>query len=158
METERKFLLSSFPTGLPVKEECVVYQYFLSVEPYVRIREKQKNGRSSYKLTIKGDGTLSREEVEFDLDKDKFERLKKLCDKPPVEKIFKAYSLPDGKTLECSLVDKDFYYAEVEFESETDAEKFVPTFDFLKETTYDKNFKMNEYWKVTRLCGGKFQT
>lgn len=158
METERKFLLSSFPTGLPVKEECVVYQYFLSVEPYVRIREKQKNGRSSYKLTIKGDGTLSREEVEFDLDKDKFERLKNLCDKPPVEKIFKAYSLPDGKILECSLVDKDFYYAEVEFESETDAEKFVPTFDFLKETTYDKNFKMNEYWKVTRLCGGKFQT
>lgn len=158
METERKFLLASFPEGLTVTEESAVYQYFLSVEPYVRIREKQRNGRSSYKLTVKGDGALSREEVELDLDADKFSRLKALCDKKPVEKIFKAYRLPDGHILECSLVDRDFYYAEVEFESESEAAAFVPTFDFLRETTYEKNFKMNEYWKATRLDGDKFQT
>lgn len=158
METERKFLLAAFPDGLPVTEESTVYQYFLSVEPYVRIREKQKNGKSSYKLTIKGGGTLSREEVEFDLDADRFSRLKTLCDKKPVEKIFRAYRLPDGHTLECSLVDRDFYYAEVEFGSESEAAAFVPAFDFLRETTYEKNFKMNEYWKVTRLDGDKFQT
>ena len=42
-------------------------------------------------------------------------------------------------------------YAEVEFESVEAAEKFVVP-DFLgKEVTYDNYWKMNNYWKRTRL-------
>lgn len=155
MEIERKFLLKSFPEGFKLIETSVVRQAFLSVDPYVRIREK--NG-SSYKITVKGEGGLSREEVELDIDAEIYERLKVLCKGEEIEKIYRAYRLDDGHIFECSLVDGDFYYGEVEFESEKEALDFVPPFEFIRETTYEKGFSMDEYWKRTRIEKGKFQT
>ena len=38
IEIERKFLLSSFPADLPLKEGFLVYQAYLSIDPEVRIR------------------------------------------------------------------------------------------------------------------------
>ena len=44
MEIERKFLLDSFPQGLPLLEESVMEQGYLCTDPVVRIRSHEKDG------------------------------------------------------------------------------------------------------------------
>lgn len=66
-----------------------------------------------------------------------------------MHKRFRTYALPDGHTLECSLVDEGeptaFYYAEVEFASEAEAAAFaVPPF-LGAEVTADPSFTMSAY-------------
>ena len=63
MEIERKWLMDQKPTGLPVLQEAVVYQGYLSTKPTVRIRSMESDGEVSYRLCIKGRGTLVREEI-----------------------------------------------------------------------------------------------
>ena len=55
MEIERKFLISGFP-DLPVAESSEMEQGYLCVKPVVRIRKKTVDGRSGYRLCIKGEG------------------------------------------------------------------------------------------------------
>lgn len=150
MEIERKYLIDKFPDGLPLLEECTMYQGYVSVEPAVRIRKKVYDGGVSYKMTIKSAGELAREEIEFPITKKVFEELKRVFCPVMIEKIKKNYSLPGGLTLECSLVDKDtefrFMYAEVEFKTTEEAESFAAPAFLGKEITYDNSYKMNNYW------------
>ncbi|MBR5721738.1 MAG: hypothetical protein IKX78_04580 [Clostridia bacterium] len=155
MEIERKFLIESFPEGLPLKSECDMLQIYLSVTPTVRARSRKAGGRESYKLTIKSPGELCREEIETAITKKQFYALMKIAGKNPITKHKKCYILPDGHILECSLVDRgtenEFMYAEVEFGSVKEAEEFIPPEFLKKEVTYDNSYKMNNYWQRTRL-------
>jgi len=155
MEIERKFLIDRFPESLPLKSECEMLQLYISVMPTVRARSKKVGDKETYRLTVKGSGELCREEIETSVTKEQFDGLCRIAEKEPIKKLKRCYSLPDGLVLECSLVDEgtetEFMYAEVEFESVEAAEKFVVP-DFLgKEVTYDNYWKMNNYWKRTRL-------
>lgn len=70
IEIERKFLLDSFPTDLPLKEEFQVYQAYLSINPEVRIRRNEKDGKdTAYYLAIKSSGEMIRKEVEIPISK-----------------------------------------------------------------------------------------
>lgn len=155
METERKFILSGFPENLEKKDECEIFQYFLSTDPYVRVRRKIVNGNTTYKLTIKGKGTLSRTETEFDLTETEFAELSAICEYEPVKKVMKIYNLPSGLHFECSEVDpgseNSFFYGEIEFKSEEEAHAFVPEFDYVKEVTETEGYQMNRYWQKTRV-------
>ncbi len=161
MEIERKFILNGFPDGFKPLKECVVRQYFLSVDPYIRVSERTSSGGAVRKLTIKGKGTMSRSETEFILDEAQFDELSALCGYPPVKKIFKTYALPGGYTFECNAVDPEtpdfFYYGEIEFKSEEEAEAFVPPFDFIREVTFDGGYQMNVYWEKTRIKKEHFE-
>ena len=161
MEIERKFILKAFPGNLEEETRHTIFQYYLSCDPYVRVRSKLKDGETTYKLTIKGKGTLSRVEVEFDMDSESFSELISLCEYEPVRKDMRIYRLPDGKIFECSNVDKgtenEFFYGEVEFEDENSALSFSPPFSFLREVTYDDSFHMNRYWQTTRIDGKSFK-
>lgn len=57
-------------------------------------------------------------------------------------------------SLRCCVdagTEHEFYYGEIEFESEAAAEAFVPG-DFLgTEVTDDDAYKMKNYWSRTRL-------
>lgn len=155
MEIERKFKLTAFPDHLPLLESSRMEQGYLSVRPTVRIRSRETDGVISYKLCIKGKGTLVREEVELALDEDKFHRLKALLAGEMIRKEFRLYQLPDGHKLECSRVDggteNEFLYAEVEFPSVEEANAFVPP-DFLGEDiTETPGSSMSAYWERTRL-------
>lgn len=155
MEIERKFLIDRFPESLPLESECEMLQLYISVMPTVRARSKKVGDKETYRLTVKGSGELCREEIETSVTKEQFEALCRVAEKEPIKKLKRCYSLPDGLVLECLLVDEgtetEFMYAEVEFESVEAAEKFVVP-DFLgKEVTYDNYWKMNNYWKRTRL-------
>ena len=154
MEIERKFLIDKFPEGLQLKEESTMYQGYISVMPTVRIRKKVSEKGTSYKMTIKSQGEMVRHEVEFDIPENKYNELQEVFCPSPIIKLKRNYILPDGKVLECNLVDEgsetEFMYAEIEFSSVEEAESYsLP--DFLNmEVTYDNSYKMNNYWRRTR--------
>ena len=159
MEIERKFKLDAFPEHLPLLHASQVEQGYLSTTPCVRIRSKKTEDAVDYKLCIKGQGTLVREEVELSLDEDRFTRLKSLLHGEMIRKDYRIYQLPDGRKLECSLVDggteNAFLYAEVEFPSVEEALAFQPPEWLSNEVTEDSYYSMSQYWmrKKASLLG-----
>ena len=151
MEIERKFWMTGFPKGLSLLRESVMYQGYICTDPVVRIRSTQTAGSTEYILCLKGKGTLAREEIETPISAEVFEKLCDFIGTPLVRKDFKAYALPDGHVLECSLVDQGsadaFYYAEVEFSSVEEAIAFQPPAFLGRELTEDPSFTMSGYWK-----------
>ena len=156
MEIERKFLISAFP-DLPILEESVLYQGYLCTKPVVRIRSREKSDGVTYELCFKGEGTLVRQEIELPIEESVFSGLAELIGKPLVRKDFKAFLLPGGEKLECSVVDAgspwEFCYAEVEFPTVEAANAFIPPEFLGKEVTEDGSFSMSSYWIKTRLNG-----
>lgn len=155
-EIERKFLIDSFPTDLPLKEHFQVYQAYLSINPEVRIRRNVVDGHDmAYYLAIKSGGELVRQEVELHISKDHFEALAQMVTQPFILKDFCIYQLPNGLELECSHVDEgratEFMYAEVEFPSVEAAQSFVPLPNFIEDVTKNPAYKMKNYWRRTRL-------
>ena len=155
MEIERKFLLTGFPGYYPPKHTYRIKQSYLSIEPEVRIRQsiasQGSQAMSPYKMTIKGNGTLIREEIEEEISADFYNQLIKFIKKPPIIKDFHLYSF-DGKEIEISHVDNSFYYGEVEFNTLEEANDFIwPWKDILvSEITEDSSYKMKNYWAKTR--------
>ena len=79
-------------------------------------------------------------QVDYDRNFDKFHK-----------EANRIYRLENGLRLECSRVDPgtdtEFYYAEVEFQDQQQAEIFSPP-DFLgKEVTYDGSYRMKAYYQ-----------
>ena len=70
-----------------------------------------------------------------------------------IRKEYRIYRLENGLRLECSRVDPgtdtEFYYAEVEFQDQQQAEIFFPPPDFFlgKEVTYDGSYRMKAYYQ-----------
>ena len=157
-EIERKFLIEEFP-DLPLLEEAEAFQGYLSVEPVVRIRKKVSKEKTSYVLCFKGEGTLSREEIETDISPDLFEKLRHLIGKPLIAKLRRSYALPGGLTLEVNEVDSGlpgaFFYAEIEYPTEEAALSWRPDTPMLQaylsdEVTGKSGASMGEYWNQTR--------
>lgn len=158
MEIERKFKISKIPYHLELIDSAIVYQAYLSIEPEVRIRSYTKSAGTDYKLTIKGEGQLAREEVETPLTQEQYGALLRIMREDnnthAIRKEFRVYRLETGENLECNFMiaeAESFAYAEVEFDSVEEANAFkVP--DFLgEEVTYDNKYKMKNYWAETRL-------
>lgn len=155
-EIERKYLLTSFSTDLPLKRQFEVYQAYLSIDPEVRIRRNVVSGKDvAYFLAVKSSGSMVRHEVEMYIRAEHFYALADMVPQRFIKKNFRIYELPNGLELECSQVDEgwdtEFIYAEVEFPSVEEAESFTPSFEFEKEITDDPAYKMKNYWKRTRL-------
>lgn len=150
VEIERKWLMDGFP-DLPHFKEVQTTQGYISFDPStVRIRHHcDATEGDSYRLTIKGRGTLTRTEVELPLDAPQYQALVELLVAPPATKRLRMYRLPGGEVLECSLVDEGtptaFYYAEVEFDSETAARAFVPPSFLGREVTDEPGYTMAAY-------------
>ena len=147
MEIERKFLIEGFPQGEYVKEKFAE-QYYITTDPYVRIRKSESAGKVSYKLTFKGQGTLARTETELDLTESQYEELKTLCKGRPLKKHTRIYPLENGLFLEASAVNEGeegaFFYGEVEFPTEEAAKEFIPLPYLGKDVTEDDEYKMNK--------------
>lgn len=160
MEIERKWFVSGWPETLTPEHIYDMDQGYLSVRPTVRIRrEAEHGGATAYILCFKGKGRLSREEIELDIDETLFARLSALIGQPLIEKERRDYHLHDGHTLEVNCVDSGaptaFFYAEVEFASETEARAWSPASVGLdaylsEEVTERKGVSMGSYWEQTR--------
>ena len=126
---------------------------------YFEEREALQGGPTALVLCFKGEGGLSREEIETEIDAALFARLEHLIGKPLIHKERRGYQLPGGLTLEVNCVDPDlptaFWYAEVEFETEAQALAWDPAgcglADYLhEECTGKPGSSMGEYWLQTR--------
>lgn len=144
-EIERKWLMDGFPP-LEAEAELQMEQGYLSFSPAVRIRKVQRDGKAAWWLTIKGKGTLTRTEVELQLDAGQYEALRGLLAAPTARKRLRRYTLPNGLVLECSHVDEGepdaFYYAEVEFDSEEEAKRFEAPPWLGREVTEEPGYTM----------------
>ncbi len=124
-EIERKFLLrSDVPMDIILENGTRIVQGFLSKDPLVRVRLR---GRHLAYLTIKGPGTLIRDEFEYEIPRSDGEQLIKMCPKTIV-KIRYQFSY-EGRvwtldTFQGSL--NGFWMAEVEIESQSTLVEIPP--------------------------------
>ena len=165
MEIERKWLLSSLPKrNVELLRHYQVEQFYLAITPDVEVRLRKMKPADDfvplrpgdfggYFLTIKGNGSIARKEVQTSISEYFYEENKNnfLNDKKLIKKDFYIYKLPDGKELECSYVDDKWFYAEIEFETEEEAKAYhleLPEVEI--EITNTPEFKMKRYWQITR--------
>ena len=116
--------------------------------------------KDEFILCFKSKGRLSRKEIEFPIEEARFRELEDLIGLPLIPKLRRTYQLPDGHQLEVNHVDEgaptEFWYAEVEFGSEDEAQAFDPISvglgDYLTDdVTEQPGQSMGAYWTATRL-------
>ena len=155
LEIERKFLMDGFPVGLELIAEVDIEQGYISFDPELRIRKAvdRHTGKEEFWMTLKGEGDLTRSEIETEISSDFYYDAADFLDVRMIQKDYKKYRLGPWK-LEVSLVDPgtdwEFYYAEIEFPTEQDAKDFVVPAYFGREITFNEDYKMKNYWKRTR--------
>lgn len=164
MEIERKWMISGWPQKeLPLLfTEKMRQGYLHAKSPVVRIREEAlQGGDTKYVLCFKSGGRLVRNEIEIEIEKDKFDELEAMIAQPLVDKIRRTYRLADGSKLEVNHVDEglasEFWYAEIEYGSEAEARAWdagsVGLADYLcDDVTEEPGQSMAAYWIQTRIC------
>lgn len=149
MEIERKWILQRVPTEFRLVRNSQIEQFYLSTNPEVRLRHNPASNEP-FRITVKGEGTLSREEIETKVSENFYNKLKEFVDKPPIKKDYSIFNC-GGYPLAVSVVDDGvFIYAEVEFESEEQARNFQLPIDDAIEVTENPEYKMKNYWLRTR--------
>ncbi len=134
MEIERKYLLSKLPENLDTYPHRHLEQGYLCTAPVVRIRKDDDR----YELTYKSGGMMVREEYNLLLTRNAYEHLKTKIDGRLITK--KRYMIPyDKYTIELDIFENDLEpltLAEVEFETEEEANAFIPPEWFGKDVTF----------------------
>ena len=139
MEIEKKYLLKELP-DLSSCEHHKIEQAYLCTGPVVRVRREDEK----YYMTYKGSGLMSREEYNLPLTVESYEHLKKKADGNIISKT--RYLIPLGVNklvAEVDIFEKPFaplIMAEVEFESEEQANAFEAPEWFGEEVTFDGRY------------------
>ena len=139
MEIEIKYLLKELPE-LERFEFHKIEQAYLCTGPVVRVRREDEN----YYMTYKGGGMLAREEYNLPLTAESYEHLKAKADGNVISKT--RYLIPLG--IEDLVAEVDVFeppfapliMAEVEFESEEQANTFVAPNWFGEDVTFDGRY------------------
>lgn len=140
METERKFLVLSLPEDLSKFKYHEIEQSYISVDPVIRIRKQD----SDFFLTIKGKGSISREEFELKITKVQYSHLKTKTEGNEIKKRRYLIPLENNLTAELDIFGGNLTgltTVEVEFESLEDAQNFNPPQWFGKDVSLDKQYK-----------------
>ena len=141
VEIERKFLIKYLPENINSYKKLIIEQGYLSVNPVVRVRRQD----DEYYLTYKGKGLMLREEYNLPLTKESYNHLIEKADGNIIRKT--RYIIPIDKSslkIELDVFDKPFegmILAEVEFETQKEADAFVMPEWFDKDVTEDRNYQ-----------------
>ena len=138
MEIERKFLVKEMPF-LDDCEKSEIVQGYISLTPETRIRKRD----NQYYLTIKGEGDVVREETEKEVTEKEGKELFSQVESKLIEKT--RYLINIGKYI----AELDIYknhleglvVVEVEFETEADANNFVPPLWFGEDISKNKEYR-----------------
>jgi adenylate cyclase len=141
----------------------VYEQSYLSINPEIRIRRKQKVDQflvakepATYKLCIKSKGTLIRKEIEKNLTEQEYSDLRNdvALDQPLVLKHFIELPISQNNQtyyLVVGIVDEgeetSFCYGEIEFKNPEEANAFQAQEFFGLEVTNDLSYKMANYYQ-----------
>jgi len=153
-EIERKFLVSNELAAEYLKraengefEIKLIEQAYLTTDPVVRVRRSN----DKFILTYKGSGLMSREEYNLPLNEDSYNILKSKADGNVICK--KRINIPYDKYLiELDVFMEPFaplVLAEVEFDSEKDANDFLPPDWFLEDVTNDRKYHNSNMSRMT---------
>lgn len=139
MEIERKYLIKTLPIDYETYPHEEIEQGYLSTHPVVRIRKSNEQ----YMLTYKGFGLMVREEYNLPLTKEAYEHLRPKADGILIHKI--RYKIPyqTKYTIELDLfLDSlaPLILAEVEFETEEEANSFIPPEWFGEDVTFSTDY------------------
>lgn len=150
MEIERKYLITNPPTDYASYPFHRIEQAYLCTEPVVRIRREDE----SYYLTYKSKGLMVREEYNLPLTEEAYAHLLTKADGNIITK--KRYLIPipesDSLTIELDLFEGVFtglMLAEVEFETEKDANEFVAPDWFDKDVTFSGEYQNSHLSRKT---------
>lgn len=139
MEIERKYLIDQLPADLASYPCKVIEQGYLCTEPVVRIRRSN----DKYTLTYKGSGLMVREEYNLPLTAESFAHLKNKIDGRLITKRRYLIPLADKYTIELDVFEGDLaplQLAEVEFETEEEANSFIPPEWFGEDVTFSTEY------------------
>lgn len=141
MEIERKFLIekSRIPADLEQYPHNVIEQAYIITEPVLRIRRKN----DTFILTYKGAGFMQREEAEFPLSEEAYNKLLTKSEGNIITKT--RYKIPEHDNLIIELdifsgIYEGLYLAEVEFPDAETANRYNPPEWFGTEVTYTGSF------------------
>ena len=138
MEIERKFLVDKIPSLNSLKSHEIT-QAYISVTPEVRVRKKGEK----YYRTEKGEGAMIREEIEYEISMEEYEKGVELCEGRLLEKT--RYYIPDAPyTIELDIYHgkhEGLVVCEIEFDTEENANAYTPKPWFGKEITHDISFR-----------------
>ena len=139
MEIERKYLIDQIPFDLSEYPSRKIEQGYLCTEPVVRIR---RDGEDYY-LTYKSKGLMVREEYNLPLTAESYEHLKEKADGNVIRK--RRYRIPFSSrlTIELDIFEPPFsglVLAEVEFDSEEEANSFLPPDWFGEDVTWSSRY------------------
>lgn len=147
MEIERKYLIKNMPK-LENYKYHKIEQAYLCTNPVVRVRREDE----SYYMTYKGGGMMAREEYNLPLNREAYVHLIQKADGNVIGKT--RYLIPlelEGLTIELDVFDSPFeslVLAEVEFESEEQANTFQPPEWFGEEVTFDGRYHNSYMSKI----------
>ena len=141
MEIERKFLVSVLPENYDHHSSHQIEQAYLSTDPVVRIRKED----DQYYLTYKSRGLLAREEYNLPLNQASYEHLLTKADGIVLTKQRFLIPLP-GTSYTAELDSFSGHYkglmlVEVEFETEEQANAFVPPEWFGEDVTFSGEYQ-----------------
>ncbi len=141
MEIERKFLVSVLPENYDHHSSHQIEQAYLSTDPVVRIRKED----DQYYLTYKSRGLLAREEYNLPLNQASYEHLLTKADGIVLTKQRFLIPLPGTSyTAELDIFSghyKGLMLVEVEFETEEQANAFVPPEWFGEDVTFSGEYQ-----------------
>jgi len=140
MEIERKFLLAGGAFPLEGFKFDRIRQGYLSTSPVIRIRQKS----NEFWLTVKGPGSIAREEFELPLSQNEFACLARKLETGFLDKTRYYIPLQTGHTAELDVYEGELFglaTVEVEFESLAEAEQFVPPDWFGKDISNIDSYK-----------------
>ena len=135
MEIERKYLVKELPKHLEQYPVKVISQGYLNTAPVVRVRRSN----DKYTLTYKGKGLMVREEYNLPLNKEAFDHLVTKIDGILIQKRRYLIPLDEKYTIELDIFEGELaplQLAEVEFETEEEANSFVPPEWFGEDVTF----------------------
>jgi len=133
MEIERKFLVDKLPE-MNINKYDNIKQYYLSLDPEIRIRNKNDK---TYLMTVKSSGGMIRKETEFEITESIFKELIEVS----ISCVSKTRHYIGRLEFDIYFNIKDLMTVEIEFDSEKEANEFIPLDWFGKEVTYDKRYK-----------------
>ena len=149
MEIERKYLIDgTLPFSLEPFSCHLIEQAYLCTAPVVRVRRQDQD----YILTYKGSGLMAREEYNLPLNQDAYLHLRKKADGILIHKI--RYKIPYQQkyTIELDIfLDSlaPLMLAEVEFDSEDEANNFTPPEWFSEDVTFSTKYHNSTLSKGT---------
>jgi CYTH domain-containing protein len=149
IEIERKWIVrEEFKSEF--KPEILVHSNYFSTSPLsVRAQSKTIIGAATekpfkYWLTIKNEGDLSRIEIEKELTEEEFNILATI-EHHYVNKLYNSHFYGLQTSISVNESGRSLFYAEMEFETEIEANAFIPPDIVEREITYEAEYKMDRF-------------